>query len=120
MKPLGHSFNIENVQYDYPALIKFIYDNGEVSNPRGMETREVFDVVIKLDPHYAIVQGINRKASEKLISMEALQLITCTSYPQRTVQAAPNMARFMDGEAFHGPYGVRIGAQLEAAINRLK
>jgi hypothetical protein len=85
-----------------------------------MPTREVFDVVMKLDPHLAIVSGINRKLSTKLISMEALQLISCLSYPERTCVAAPNMRRYMNGGSFHGAYGVRMGMQLEAAMNRLK
>ena len=120
MEQLGHSFNIENVQYDYPRLLKWLYDNGEVTRPRGFETREVFDVVMKLDPHYAIVEGINRKLSTKLISMEGLQLISTTSYPQRTVDAAPEMGKYRDGGTFHGAYGIRIGMQLEAAMSRLR
>ena len=113
-------FVIEDVQIDYPALLRFLRDNGEKASPRGMETREIFDVVMQLDPHSAIVTGINRGLNLKLISMEALQLITCTAYTQRTIKAAPTMASFLNGEAFHGAYGVRIGAQLEAALARLK
>jgi thymidylate synthase len=120
MERLDHSFVIEDVRYDYPELLKWLRDYGETTSPRGMKTHEMLDVVIKLDPHRAIVNGINRKLSFKLISMEALQLISCSSYPQRTVKAAPGMGRYMNGGVFHGAYGVRMGMQLEAAINRLK
>ena len=119
MKVMNNAFEIENVQTDYPMLLKKLRDEGEYASPRGQGTREIFDVVMKLDPHRAIVSGINRKLSTKLISLEALQLISCTSYPARTIKAAPNMASFMNGEVFHGPYGTRIGAQLQAAMNRL-
>jgi len=120
MKQLTHAFDIENVQTDYPALLQYLRTHGESTSPRGQNTREIFDVVMRLDPHYAIVTGIDRKLSTKLISLEALQLISCTSMPARTVKAAPNMANFMNGETFHGPYGTRIGAQLEAVIRRLQ
>lgn len=120
MKALNHSFDIENVQTDYPLLLKFLRDHGTQTSPRGQRTREVFDVIMRLDPHRAIINGINRKLSTKLISLESLQLVSCTSYPARTVKAAPNMSSFMNGEVFHGPYGTRIGAQLEAAVSRLK
>lgn len=120
MERLGHSFAIEDVRYDYPELLRWLRDYGERTSPRGMKTHEMLDVVIKLDPHHSIVEGINRKLSFKLISMEALQLISCSSYPERTVKAAPGMGRYMNGGAFHGAYGVRMGAQLEAAIARLK
>ena len=113
-------FIIEDVQTDYPELLRFLRDNGEKASPRGMETREIFDVVMQLDPHSAIVTGIDRKLNLKLISMEALQLITCTAYTQRTIKAAPSMGSFLNGEAFHGAYGVRMGAQLDAALARLK
>ena len=120
MKNLQRSFDIENVQEDYPALLRHILAHGEDASPRAMQTKEIFDVVMRLNPHRAIITGIDRKLSTKLISLEALQLISCTSMPARTVKAAPNMASFMNGETFHGPYGTRIGAQLEAAIKRLK
>ena len=111
---------IENVQHDYPKMLRHLRDHGEKTNPRGQGTSEIIDCVMELDPHYAIITGINRKLSTKLISMEALQLISCSSWPQRTIQAAPNMAMFAEGGAFHGAYGPRIGAQLGAAISRLK
>jgi thymidylate synthase len=120
VEDLGTSLLIEDVRWDYPQLLKWLRDDGEPASPRGQATREIMDVVMKLDPHSAIVHGINRKLSMKLISMESLTLITGTSYPNRLIKAAPNMARYLNGEAFHGQYGVRIGAQLEGAINRLK
>jgi Thymidylate synthase len=120
MEVLGNSFIIEDVRWDYPELLKWLRDDGELTSPRGQVTREIMDVVMKLDPHAAIVHGINRRLSMKLISMESLTLITGTSYPERLVKAAPNMGRYMNGGAFHGAYGVRIGAQLAGAINRLK
>lgn len=120
MEQLDRLFEIENAQYDYPRLLKWIRDNGEKVSPRGQETRELFDVVMRIDPHYAIVDGINRKLSKKLISMEALQLISQTSYVERTIKALPNMANFLDGGAFHGAYGPRIGNQLVAVVEKLK
>lgn len=114
------AFRIENVQTDYPKLIRLLLDKGEESSPRGNMTKELIDVVTILDPHYAIITGINRNLNLKLISMEALQLISCTSYVQRTLAAAPMMGMFMDGGSFHGAYGVRIGVQLEGVINRLR
>jgi hypothetical protein len=116
----GVGIHIDNVNLDYVKILELLRDKGDKVSPRGMETRELIDVVFCLDPRAAIITDIGRKASMKLISMEALQLISCTSWPQRTIKAAPNMARFLDGEAFHGAYGVRIGAQLEAAVTRLK
>lgn len=119
MEDLGRSIKINNVQFDYPKLLEWLRREGDKVSPRGQPTREIMDVVMELDPHYAIIDGINRKLSMKLISMEALQLITGTSYPERLVRAAPNMARYMNGGAFHGAYGVRIGAQLGGAVKRL-
>jgi len=120
MERLNRSFEIENPQYDYPLLLKYLRDNGEKASPRGEPTRELFDVVMKLDPHMSIVEGINRKLSMKLISMEGLQLISSSSYPMRIVNSVPNMSSFLTGEFFHGAYGVRIGAQLGYAIKRLQ
>jgi thymidylate synthase len=120
MDLINSRIHIENVQTDYVKLLTTLRDQGVASSPRGQATREVMDVVMKLDPHYAIVTGINRKLSMKLISMEALQLISRTSYPERTVRAMPNMASFMDGGSFHGAYGTRIGSQLGHAIEKLK
>jgi thymidylate synthase len=120
MEQLGNSIIIDSPQHEYKKLLKWVRDNGEKVSPRGQETREILDVVMRLEPQYAIVDGINRKLSKKLISMEALQLISQTSYVERTVKAMPNMAQFMDGGSFHGAYGPRIGAQLGAAIDKLQ
>lgn len=114
------AFELSDVRYDYPDLLKLLRKNGTRTAPRGEETLEMLDVVMVLDPHYPLVTGINRGISTKLISMEALQLISGLSYANRTVKAAPNMSRFLDGEVFHGAYGPRIAPQIEAAINKLK
>jgi Thymidylate synthase len=115
----GH-FDIYDPRVDYPRLLEHVLQNGHESSPRGDLTYEMFDVVMRLDPHYVLVDGINRGISLKLISMEALQLIAGVSYPFRTIAAAPNMARFTDGEIFHGAYGTRVRPQLPGVIERLK
>jgi len=111
---------IEDPRIGYVQLLKDLRDHGEAANPRGVKTYEMFDVVMKLDPRYVLVTGINRGISLKLISMEGLQLIAGVTYPNRTILAAPNMANFTDGEVFHGAYGPRIAPQLPHVVERLR
>lgn len=116
---LNNWIEVDSPQHVYPEILKALRDQGSVVSPRGMKTYEAYDVVMKLDPHNVLVTGINRGTSTKLISMEALQLISGTSYPRRTIAAAGNMAKFTDGEVFHGAYGTRIRPQLHGVIDRL-
>lgn len=113
-----HATN-DDPRVTYLELLRWLRDHGEASSPRGEKTHELFDVVMKLDPHHVLVTGINRGISLKLISMEGLQLISGTTFPRRTILAAPNMARFTDGEVFHGAYGPRIAPQLPGVVSRL-
>lgn len=116
----GGALMLYDVRYGYPELLRWLRDYGEVVAPRGMATRELVGVTVALTPHYPLATGITRGISLQLISVEALQLIAGLSYPQRTVAAAPDMARFLDGEAFHGAYGPRLCAQLTAAVKVLE
>lgn len=109
-----------DIQNDYKYLLLYLRDKGRTTSPRGMPTRECLDMVLEIDPYRPIANGINRGLSTKLISLEALQLIGGASYPDLTVKAAPNMAQFMDGGAFHGSYGQRIRNQLPAVVDRLR
>ena len=119
MSIVGHVV-IEDPREGYIKLLKSLRDEGTPSSPRGDKTYELFDVVMKLDPRCVLVTGIKRNISAKLISMEGLQLISGSTFPTRTIKAAPNMARFTDGEVFHGAYGPRINPQLPGVITRLK
>jgi thymidylate synthase len=117
---LRNYIEIADPRVNYRELLLALRDTGHKTSPRGQETYEAFDVVMKLDPHNVLVTGIKRNISTPLISMESLQLITGTSWPRRTIAAAANMARFTDGEVFHGSYGQRLNPQLKGVINRLK
>lgn len=120
MRELGLSLDLPTVRADYPALLRLLMTRGHPVAPRGQPTKELLDVTMRLDPHRPLVTGIGRGISTKLISMEALQLIGGVSYPARTIAAAPAMARFLDGGAFHGAYGPRVLPQLEAAVAKLQ
>lgn len=114
-------FEIEGMRSGYAEIGKAVLAHGDEVSPRGQRTKELIDVVIKInDPTDSIPIGTGRKVNQDVSWVEGLQLISGASYPQLTCKIAPNMASFMDGEVFHGAYGLRTRGQYGVAIERLK
>lgn len=107
------SIVIPDSRAGYMELVDYVITAGRAVSPRGLPTREVQGLTIKLtDPRQCLVTGVNRKANPAIAAAEALQLVAGVSVPDLMVKIAPNFAKFLDGGAFYGAYGPRLRSQL--------
>ena len=116
----GWVFHCDGLALGYADILRRIRDFGHIASPRGKVTRELLAVTIVMpswEPMLPAATG--RGVSVKLAAIEALQVIGGFSDPAQLLRANPNLEGFMDNGEFHGAYGPRIGAQLEAVVRRL-
>lgn len=114
------TIHVGDMRHGYIDICRMVMSQGAVVKPRGMETRELLDVVIVLDePRDALPLGINRKPNKAIAVVEALQLIGGIQTPELVCRIQPNFKQFLDGEAFHGSYGPRLRNQLPHTVQKL-
>lgn len=113
--------HVPNMRTGYAAICDAVLTSGDDVSPRGMKTRELLDVVIRLDdPGDALPLGTGRALNVAIGVVEALSLISGKQVPQLAVRVAPNMAQFLDGGVFHGAYGPRARPQLPHVLRKLE
>lgn len=112
---------ISDIEHGYRTALREILRYGNGVSPRGVKTRELENVTLQvIDPSDVLLLGTGRKMSPRLAALEALQLVGGFSDPGLVVHVAPQYAQFMDGNTFHGAYGLRTGRQVALAAQRLR
>jgi hypothetical protein len=107
----------------YPKLVAMVRNSGAYRSSRNGDSIDLGHVITHLySPLGALPLGTGRNLSRKIAAAEACQLIGAFSDVELMIKASPNFARFMEPGLgnFHGAYGVRIGHQLPAVINKLQ
>lgn len=115
-------FEMETVRAGYVELCRYLRDNGDKVEPRGLACREVTGatMVVRNPVDFAMPIGVGRGLNQAIGAVEALQLLGGVSHPALMVKIAPNFKRFLDGGAFHGAYGPRVNGQLVEVQRQLK
>lgn len=116
------SYSMRNMRHGYAGLLQMVREFGDPVTVRDQPTRELLDVVVRLDdPTDALPTGTNRRLKLPIGSVEALQLIAGQSWPNLQAKAGGEfMASLREGEVYHGGYGGRVRSQLTAVVDRLK
>lgn len=106
----------------YAEVAHEVRSRGVKRSARGLETRDLEDVVIHLDsPLDALPVGCGRNLNRAIAAAEAMQLVGRFSDPEWMVRISPEFAKFReDSGHFHGAYGHRIDYQLADAVAKLK
>lgn len=106
----------------YVDLVKHVLENGVEVAPRGMKTREIEDAVIHIDNVYdTLPMGVGRGAVPGIGAVEAMQLLSGTSFPTLVIKIGPQFANYTENNGlFHGAYGLRTRGQYDIIIERLK
>lgn len=102
----------------YPALLSHVLQHGYSRTARGRKTIEAGRTTVVIhDPSSTLPLGLGRKLSSGIAAAEAIQLIGGFSEP-RLLPDSFSAYREDDG-SFHGAYGVRIGDQVMAQIDKI-
>lgn len=103
---------VENMRHGYLDVIKRVRDGDRVA-PRGMATRELLDVTIRVqDPYDAVPVGVGRKLNMKIGAAETVHLLAGVSDAYQLVGAAMKFDQFIDGHKLLGAYGPRVYKQM--------
>lgn len=116
------TIEIEDGVNGYVDLVNHVLKHGEKTSPRGMETREIEDAVIHIDNIYNTMPiGVGRQAVPGIGAVEAMQLLSGTSFPNLVIAIGPQFAKYTESNGqFHGSYGTRTNGQFDVAISRLQ
>jgi thymidylate synthase len=105
----------------YRRILETLVIDGEKIAPRGLPTRAISNlVVVHNDPGDVLLTGLGRGLSPGLLALEPLQLVGGFSDAKTTVRVVKHYANFLDGDEFHGAYGVRIGDHFRFVADRLR
>jgi len=112
----------ESGQHAYPHVVNWVLAHGQPRGARGLPTLDCTHVTVELlSPLNALPLNCGRRLNPAIAALEAAQLIGAFSDPELCVRIAPNFRRYREASGvFHGAYGRRIGAQLSAAITKIK
>ena len=108
----------------YGAVLDQVARGGYQVRPRGIPTRELRNVILRLrDPRRSMTGTDIRPGYWPAIGIaEGLQLIGCTSMPDLMVKISPGFAKFREDDGrFHGAYGPRLGyhGQMDEVVQLL-
>lgn len=118
---MAELLNVADIQIGWRTILQTILDEGDDTSPRGLRTKEISNfTTVHHRPQDCLLVGVGRKLSVGLAALEALQLVGGFSDPALTTRVAPLYSQFLDGDSFHGAYGVRTGQQVGRAIERLQ
>lgn len=113
---------IEDGVNGYVDLVKHVVRNGRGVAPRGLETFEIEDAVIRIaNPYAALPLGVGRGIVPGIGAVEACQLLAGISVPKTVIAIGPQFARYAeDNGKFYGSYGDRTNGQYDMVISKLK
>jgi thymidylate synthase len=114
--------DIEDGVNGYVDLVQHVLSNGEPASPRGMNTMEIEDAVIRIHNVRATLPiGVNRGTVPGIGAVEACQLLSGSSFPRLVVEVGPQFANYTEDDGqFHGSYGTRTRGQYDVMIDRLR
>jgi len=114
--------DIEDGVNGYVDLVQHVLKNGEPASPRGMNTMEIEDAIIRIHNVRATLPiGVNRGTVPGIGAVEACQLLSGTSFPRLVVEVGPQFANYTEDDGqFHGSYGTRTRGQYDVMVDRLK
>jgi len=102
-------------------VTQYTIEQGDAIAPRGQVTRELLNVLVKIEnPWHIPVKMENRKFNHKIGARECLQLVGQTSDPEIMTETAEVFNNYMDHDILHGAYGPRIYGNLSKVVEQLK
>ena len=113
---------IEDAVNGYVDLANHVLKYGNVSTPRGLETKELEDATIHIADVFNVLPiGVGRGIVPGIAAVEALQIIGGVTAPNIVLAVAPQFAKYIEPDGhFHGAYGLRTAGQYDIAVERLK
>lgn len=115
-------FLVDSMRESYPEIVRTVVQEGVLTAPRGVGTKEIPAAVIDLcDPYDALATGTGRKLNVGLCVAEFLHLVAGEDDPALLIKIAPHYASFVDPETgkLRGSYGRRIKKQMQGAVDKL-
>lgn len=110
---------IPNMREGYATIVEAVLAGDRVS-PRGHETREIMNAMIRLqDPTDAIPLGSRPKLNLAIGAAESVHLIGGLSDAQQLVNVTKNFQPFVREHRLLGAYGPRIARQIPWVLQRL-
>jgi thymidylate synthase len=117
---MARSYEVTNMALSYRTMLRDIMMYGDWTSPRGIATREFTNVTIEHQrPESVLLTGIGRNLSTGLAALEALQLVGGFCDVGLVTKVAPRYKDFLDGDSFHGAYGLRTQYKLGLVAERL-
>jgi thymidylate synthase len=111
---------IESMSLGYRMILDHVIENGRDVSPRGLPTKEVPDVIIKLNrPADALAERTGRGLNLDIAAAEAIQFCGGFLDPQLLLSVSKNFTAFMDDGTFWGGYGERLENQVLLAVQKL-
>ena len=106
----------------YLTLLEELIVQGERSAPRGMPTREIRDVTVRIeDAVHAHVLGTTRKVNRRIAAVETIQLLGGISNLAQLDAVSSNVfSKYADGGRLRGAYGPRTASQLVGVVKLLE
>ncbi|MFJ7405874.1 MULTISPECIES: thymidylate synthase [unclassified Lysinibacillus] len=115
-------FEGESFDQLYVEICNEIMNQGKNISPRGLETKEILGVILKLKrPRSRILNNPTRKFSLSYAFAEWLWIMKKTNKLDMIQFYAPSYHKYSDnGETLHGAYGPRIGDAIQKVIRLLQ
>lgn len=114
--------HIEDGINGYVNLVKHVVKHGKEVAPRGQKTLEIEDAIIRIDDvRNTLPLGVNRGTVPGIGAVEAMQLLSGTSFPDLVIAIGPQFKNYAeDNGVFHGAYGPRTNGQYDVIVQRLQ
>lgn len=104
-----------------PALLKHVYETGDVVSPRGQACLEINNVQVNIMRPWQIpLVAPTRKLNQFIGAVEAVQLVGQTTMPEIVTDRVAAFKQFLDRGSFHGAYGARINGRLDDLANLIR
>jgi len=104
----------------WERLLQDVYQDGEISSPRGMETKEILDYTMRFDMTYPVITHPARNLGYKFMAAEAAWILSGDNRVETILPYAKRIKEFSDdGIRFFGAYGPRIVDQLSYVVDTL-
>lgn len=118
---LGNRYFVENVEEVYSTLGKDLLEFGEITKPRGNETKELISPqIIIRDPRSRLVYNKERKYNIFHAISESIMLHSNSNKAEHIGEFNSNMKLFADdGIHLYGAYGARISDYIKYIVETL-
>lgn len=105
----------------YEAVVRNLRTGGHKVSPRGMECRELTDVMVVISrAEDAVPLATSRQVSQRIGATEYAQLLAgVSSLTQLDAASGGRFSQFADDGVLRGAYGPRVRHQLPEAVSRL-